>query len=111
MVSSKMTKKIDPLAVCLFVLILTETTLPTHNNTFSIFQTSNDKSASVSCSQSYQMMEWILVARWDGITEAEAFKNVEKIMVAHHVIVSVPSEYVLPPPNLKKIGQYARKCC
>ena len=75
-------------------------------------------SESVSCSMSQPMaqpvarsraVDWLLVGSWSGISEKEALKNCEDIMVACFRVAGGMPEFQFPELITRKIGPFMRK--
>ena len=54
-------------------------------------------------------IDWFSVGTWSDISEEEALKNCEEIMVTCFKIAGGMPEFKFPPPTFKKIGPYMRK--
>ena len=70
----------------------------------------------VSCSQSTELpivrpraIDWFTVGTWSGISEKEALKNCEEIMVVYFRFAGGMPKFKFPEPNMRKIGPYYQK--
>ena len=54
-------------------------------------------------------IDWFSVGTWSGISEKEALKNYEDIMVACFRVAGGMPEFQFPEPTTKKIGPFMRK--
>ena len=54
-------------------------------------------------------IDWFSVGTWSGISEKEALKNCEEIMVACFRVAGGMPEFLFPEPTMKKIGPFPRK--
>ena len=77
---------------------------------------SPDGSESVTGSQSIALpparcsaIDWFSVGTWSGISEKEALKNCEEIMVTCFRVAGGMPEFQFPEPTMKKIGPFMRK--
>jgi len=73
-------------------------------------------SENVSCSQSSVLpsvrpraIDWFTVGTWSGISEKEALKECEEIMVACFRVAGGMPEFKFPEPKMLKIGPYYQK--
>ena len=56
-----------------------------------------------------RVVDWFLVGSWSGISEEEALKNCEGIMVPCFRVAGEIPEFQFPDPTTKKIGPFMRK--